>query len=129
MRQAASCCCSSPSSSLCGSGRRGCLQAALWKGAEAAPAEEQAPLWSAELEGERALHYFETLPPEAACAQLLLLGLGSAAHLLAASEGAKLPAARAPLDRYCATTHRMHGAQYKAAMHNVDGLSHAGVAW
>ena len=82
----------------------GCLQAALWDRAEAAPAEAQPPLWSAELEGERALHYFETAPPEAACAQLLLLGLGSALHLLAASEGAKLPAAWAPLDRYCALT-------------------------
>ena len=89
----------------------GCLQAALWDAAEAAPAEEQPPLWSAELEGERALHYFETAPPEAACAQLLLLGLGSALHLLAASEGAKLPAAGAPLQRYRATTHCIYGGQ------------------
>ena len=100
----------------------------LWDGAEAAPAEAQAPLWSAELEGERALHYFETLPPEAACAQLLLLGLGSALHLLAASQGATLPAAKAPLVRYCALTHRKTGRQCTAERHKADGLSHADVA-
>ena len=108
--------------------QEGCLQAALWDRAEARPAEEQAPLWSAELEGERALHYFETAPPEAACAQLLLLGLGSALHLLAASEGAKLPAARAPLDRCCSPTHYMHEVQCTAEMHGANGLSNADAA-
>ena len=71
----------------------------MWEETQAAAAEQQKALWSVELEGERALHYFETLPPEAACAQLLLLGLSSALHLLACSEGATLPPAESALRR------------------------------
>ena len=73
---------------------------AMWEQTGAAAAEQQKALWSVELEGERALHYFETLPPEAAFAQLLRLGLSSALHLLACSEGAALPPAESALHRY-----------------------------
>ena len=73
---------------------------ALWEEAQPATAEQQQPLWNVELEGERALHYFETLPPEGAFAQLLVLGLSSALHLLACSEGAKVPPAKSALDGY-----------------------------
>ena len=72
---------------------------ALWEETQEAAAEQQRALWSVELEGERALHYFETLVPEAACAQLLLLGFSSALHLLACSRGATLPPAEAALHR------------------------------
>ena len=72
---------------------------AMWEETHAAAAEQQKVLWSVELEGERALHYFETLPPEAACAQLLLLGFSSALHLLACSQGATLPPATSALHR------------------------------
>ena len=57
------------------SSRYGSQAEFLWEGTQGVPAERQAPLWSVELEGERALHYFETLPPEAASAQLLGLAL------------------------------------------------------
>ena len=73
---------------------------AMWEQTQGAAAEQQKVLWSVELEGERALHYFETLPPEAAFAQLLRLGLSSALHLLACSEGATLPPAESALQRY-----------------------------
>ena len=76
----------------------------MWEATQAATAEQQKALWSVELEGERALHYFETLPPEAAFAQLLLLGLCSALHLLACSEGATLPPAECALQRYTPDT-------------------------
>lgn len=83
------------------SSRYGSQAESLWEGTQGVPAERQAPLWSVELEGERALHYFETLPPEAASAQLLGLALCAAAHLLARSQGARVPCAQPALDRYC----------------------------
>ena len=67
-----------------------------WAAAVPLPAEAQRALWSAELEGERALHWAETLPPGAAWAQLQAAALAAAAARLAASAGASLPPASAP---------------------------------
>ena len=81
---------------------------ALWSKTEPMPAEQQQPLWSVELEGERALHYFETLPPEAAFRQLLALGLSCALHALSRSQGAAVPCACPPLDRYTISLCPLH---------------------
>ncbi|BDA43382.1 Rab3 GTPase-activating protein catalytic subunit [Coccomyxa sp. Obi] len=72
---------------------------AVWQGAQPLAAAEQRPLWSAELEGERALHWLETLQPECAWAQLLASALNSAGALLARCKGAALPAAAEALSR------------------------------
>lgn len=73
---------------------------ALWAGAAPAPAAAQRPLFQASTEGERALHFLETLPPAALYAQLLALGASAAAELLGAAPAAgRLPAVQAQLRR------------------------------
>eukprot|EP00887_Chlorella_sp_A99_P000967 scaffold5.g967.t1 len=71
---------------------------ALWDGASPAAAAAQRPLFSPVAEGERALHYLETLPPPLLWDELLCLGLSAAVGVLgAAADGARLPAAAAEL--------------------------------
>lgn len=72
----------------------------MWQRAQPMVAAEQRPLWSAELEGERALHWLETLQPECGWRQLLLAALNAAALLLSRCKGAALPAAAAILSRW-----------------------------
>ncbi|KAK9915450.1 hypothetical protein WJX75_009358 [Coccomyxa subellipsoidea] len=72
----------------------------VWQRAQPMVAAEQRPLWSAELEGERALHWLETLQPECGWRQLLLAALNAAALLLSRCKGAALPAAAAILSRF-----------------------------
>ncbi|KAL4859894.1 26S proteasome non-ATPase regulatory subunit 13 A [Chlorella vulgaris] len=57
----------------------------LWAAAVPMPAAAQRPLFDAELEGERALHFLETLPPPALFAELLSLGFSAAVQLLSVS--------------------------------------------
>lgn len=71
----------------------------VWQRAQPAAAAEQRAMWSAELEGERALHWLETLQPDAAWQQLLACSLNAAALLLARCAGAVLPAAASALSR------------------------------
>lgn len=78
---------------------RGQVMEAVWRGAQPLAAAEQRPLWSAELEGERALHWLETLQPECAWAQLLASAFNSAGALLARCKGAALPAGAEALSR------------------------------
>lgn len=51
------------------------------------------------LEGEKALHFLETLPPAAVYAELLAVGFASAVALLSRSPAAKLPAVVAQISR------------------------------
>ena len=54
----------------------------LWASAPAIPAAAQRPLFDVRLEGERALHFLETLPPPILFADLLALGFSAAVQLL-----------------------------------------------
>eukprot|EP00891_Asterochloris_glomerata_P001378 jgi/Astpho2/1378/fgenesh1_pg.00025_%23_11_t len=65
----------------------------LWGAAPAVPAVRQKPLMDPVLEGERVLHYLETLPPAVLWDQLLACGIAAAAGKLAACPGASLPVA------------------------------------
>lgn len=51
------------------------------------------------LEGEKALHFLETLPPAAVYAELLAVGFASAVAVLSRSPAAKLPAVAAQVSR------------------------------
>ena len=51
------------------------------------------------LEGEKALHFLETLPPAAVYAELLAVGFASAVAILSRSPAAKLPAVAAQISR------------------------------
>ncbi len=59
----------------------------VWEASAPCPASSQRPLFDAEAEGERALHWLETLPPEAAWRELVPLAAAAAAALLAAGSG------------------------------------------
>lgn len=72
----------------------------IWDRATPVSAGDQRPLWNAQLEGERTLHWLETLPPDSAWHQLLLAGVGAAAAILSRCQGAALPAAADCLSRY-----------------------------
>ena len=64
----------------------------------ALPARQQRPLFDARLEGERALHFLETLPPAALFSELLALGYSAAVQVLStAGPAATLPAVRTQL--------------------------------
>ena len=65
----------------------------LWAAAPAVPAARQKPLMDPVLEGERVLHYLETLPPAVLWDQLLACGIAAATGKLAACPGASLPVA------------------------------------
>lgn len=63
------------------------------------PAAQQRPLFDPRLQGERVLHFLETLPPPALFAQLLALGFSAASQLLlAAGPAAALPAVQRQLE-------------------------------
>ena len=83
-----------PAGNLCASP---CLQDGMWQilwaAAPAVPAARQKPLMDPVLEGERVLHYLETLPPAVLWDQLLACGIAAAAGKLAACPGASLPMA------------------------------------
>lgn len=70
---------------------------AAWEAAVPLHASQQRALWSAELEGERALHWLETLPPAHAWCQLAATSAVAAAARLGRSEGAAVPEAAAAL--------------------------------
>lgn len=71
----------------------------LWAVAAPVPAARQRPLFDPQLEGERALHFLETLPPPALFSELLAVGFSAAVQLLqAAGQAAELPAVRRQLD-------------------------------
>ncbi|KAK9830325.1 hypothetical protein WJX72_011020 [[Myrmecia] bisecta] len=96
-----------PDAAMPGGGRlsermshQGGLWRQLWEQTAARPAAEQKPLMDPELEGERVLHYLETLPPAAIWDQLLAVGLSTTLHLLGQSVGAQLPAAAQALHRF-----------------------------
>lgn len=74
----------------------------LWRQALPCPAAQQKPLLDAQLEGERVLHWLETLPPAALLDQLTVAALSAALAALAASDGARLPAAQRVLQRFAA---------------------------
>jgi hypothetical protein len=81
----------------------GCVQGnawqQLWAAAAPVPAARQRPLFDPQLEGERALHFLETLPPPALFSELLAVGFSAAVQLLqAAGQAAELPAVRCQLD-------------------------------
>ena len=59
----------------------------VWEASAPCPASSQRPLFDAEAEGERALHWLETLPPAAAWRELVPLAAAAAAALLAAGSG------------------------------------------
>ncbi|KAL4425754.1 hypothetical protein ABPG75_009770 [Micractinium tetrahymenae] len=70
----------------------------LWASAAPLPAARQRPLLDPQLEGERALHFLETLPPTALFAELLAVGCSAAVQLLrAAGPAAELPAVQRQL--------------------------------
>lgn len=71
----------------------------LWEAAAAAPVSAQRPLFSPLLEGERALHFLETLPPPALHAELLALGVSAAVNLLSRPDAARLPSVAGQLAR------------------------------
>lgn len=71
----------------------------LWAAAAAIPASKQRPLFQASLEGERALHFLETLPPAAVYAELMALGFAAGVELLSRAPAAKLPTVAAQLAR------------------------------
>lgn len=54
----------------------------LWAAAAPLPAAQQRPLLDPRLEGERALHFLETLPPAALWSELLAVGYSAAVQLL-----------------------------------------------
>ena len=71
----------------------------LWAAAAPLPAARQRPLFDPQLEGERALHFLETLPPPALFSELLAVGFSAAVQLLqAAGQASELPAVRRQLD-------------------------------
>ena len=69
-----------------------------WARCSALAAAEQAPLLDAQLEGERALHWLETLPPAAAWSELTSCGLAAAARLLLGCRSSCLPATQPALE-------------------------------
>lgn len=71
----------------------------LWAATAPAPAAAQRPLFDPVLEGERALHFLETIPPALLFGDLLAVGLSAAAGLLGKAEAAGLPAVGAELER------------------------------
>jgi len=67
---------------------------ACWELAQARTASEQKPLFEPGQEGERALHFLETLQPEKLFQELHALGIAAAVGLLSESAGAALPSAK-----------------------------------
>lgn len=72
----------------------------LWESAAAVPAAAQRPLFDPVLEGERALHFLETLPPALLFGDVLACGFSAAAALLGKAEAAALPAVAGQLERW-----------------------------
>lgn len=71
----------------------------LWAAAAPLPAAQQRPLLDPRLEGERALHFLETLPPAALWSELLAVGYSAAVQLLGtAGPAAELAPVRRQLD-------------------------------
>ncbi|PRW58940.1 serine threonine- kinase Nek1 isoform X5 [Chlorella sorokiniana] len=71
----------------------------LWDAAKPVPAAQQRLLFDTRLEGERVLHFLETLPPPALFAELLAVGFSAAVQLLlVAGPAAALPAVRRQLE-------------------------------
>ena len=79
--------------------RAGNLWRSLWDETPALPALEQRPLFNAEAEAEKVLHWFDTATPLAALSELLSAGAAAAAQMLAASPAAALPSSERALDR------------------------------
>ena len=71
--------------------RAGNLWRSLWDETPALPALEQRPLFNAEAEAEKVLHWFDTATPLAALSELLSAGAAAAAQVLAASPAAAVP--------------------------------------
>ena len=71
----------------------------LWAETPLQPVTSQRPLWDPQLEGERALHWLETVPPASLWQQLIPLATSAALECLGESGGAKLPSAREALQR------------------------------
>lgn len=71
----------------------------LWAAAAALPAARQRPLLDPRLEGERALHFLETLPPAALFSELLAVGYSAAVVLLRTAPVAELPAVRRQVEQ------------------------------
>lgn len=72
----------------------------LWSQALPCPVNQQKPLLEPQLEGERVLHYLETLKPKQLFDQLLAVAVSAAMTKLAACDGAALPAAQHVLRRF-----------------------------
>jgi hypothetical protein len=72
----------------------------LWAAAPVLPASRQRPLFDPVLEGERALHFLETLPPALLFGDLLAAGLSAAVGLLGKAEAASLPAMAREIHRW-----------------------------
>lgn len=71
----------------------------LWAAAAPLPATQQRPLLDPRLEGERALHFLETLPPAALWSELLAVGYSAAVQLLGtAGPAAELAPVRRQLE-------------------------------
>lgn len=73
--------------------------AGLWAAAKPIAADKQRPLFQPALEGERALHFLETLPPAALHAELLGLGFAAAIVFLERAPAARLPSVKAQIER------------------------------
>lgn len=72
---------------------------ALWEGTEACPAARQKLLMDPEVEGEKVLHFLETLPPQALFDQLPAVAMATSLGLLAEADGARLDQAAQLLSR------------------------------
>ena len=72
----------------------------LWNAAQPVPAHRQRPLFQPSLEGERALHFLETLPPAAVLSELFVLAFNGALGVLEKAEAVTaLPAVAAQMAR------------------------------
>lgn len=100
----------------------------LWDAAKPVPAAQQRPLFDPRLQGERALHFLETLPPPALFAQLLALGFSAASQLLlAAGPAAALPAVQRQLECLVAAAgpELQHGVAAVLGSEDSDGKAAA----
>jgi Rab3 GTPase-activating protein catalytic subunit len=76
-----------------------------WEQAAPAAAAQQRPLFRPESEGERALHFLETLPPAVVWAELLATGTGAVTELLCRAPAARaLPSVAAQMARWVIVT-------------------------
>ncbi|KAK9816392.1 hypothetical protein WJX74_004148 [Apatococcus lobatus] len=80
---------------------------ALWEGTEACPTARQKLLMDPEVEGEKVLHFLETLPPRALFDQLPAVAMATSLELLAETCGARLPQAAHLLARFSSDAHRL----------------------